>query len=176
LVILAGVTALATATGCGSGIIADAKPTSAAATGATPTSPRVSSASVSSGTTGPGAQSSSGSVNAQAVKELCGASVGEGLHGDAHVFQRQSAAQAIVASFTAESLAKLDPGVTVAQLQQALQAGDANIYLENPNGQLAYIDGSPVPGPTRIAANTVLPGNSEVAFFFTCGAPNVITH
>jgi hypothetical protein len=118
----------------------------------------------------------SGSTYAAAVKALCGASLGDGLHGDAHFFQRESAVQAIVASFTAKSLRALDPGVTLAELRQALLAGEANIYREDPNGTLAYVDGSPVPGPIRISPTTVLPTNSEVDFFFTCRARDVITH
>lgn len=135
---------------------------------ATPVSPA-------SGSANQADNSGSGLNLAQAVHELCGARPGDGLHGDAHLFVRQSAADAIVED-SAASLAQTDPGVTIGQFRAALLAGKANIYRENPSGSLAHIDGVPVEGPSRISATTVLPANSEVDFFFTCGAADIITN
>ena len=121
----------------------------------------------------PTGSSGSGLTYAQALRELCGAAVGDGLHGDAHIFEPETAADAIIADTPVSST---DPGVSPAQFRQALQAGQANIYRENPSRSLTHIDGIPVPGPSRISATTILPANSEVDFFFTCGKADLITH
>jgi hypothetical protein len=119
----------------------------------------------------PPAATSPDPAQAKAVRKLCDT----GLHGDARVLRTQSAADVIAGSFTPTSLSEVVAGVTIAQLRQALLAGDAVIFVEHAHGPVKHVDGTPIPGPARISPGRGVRAGAEVDYFFTCGRPVSVT-